>query len=334
MLVCKPCACAIPPLHLAKHIKKQHAREACDDAGLEFSNSRSQKQATALARRLQEKFDILNPRTCKIPLPSPTDPALPDLKLYRGYQCSRCPYILSKTKTGHETMEQHFNQHRVLPRRKGRPRKMPDIPKEDQGPMFTEVYCQRFFAACHQSSFFVVHVPSEVGDLKAKPHTCKTDLLKAVLKEQLHACELEQKAIAQTYSSSVAKTEVSPWLEMTRWPRYFNGLDMTKVAPLAYMPNPLTEAALVILGDGFDRIIEQAYLSICEDRISVFDQAKINSFIADRSAKQERMIMVKLQKGTFRAYKDLWKRLLCFVYRTSLPSQEIPLLHRFTTEQL
>jgi hypothetical protein len=66
----------------------------------------------------------------------------------------------------------------------------------------------------------------------------------------------------------------------------------------------------------------------------VFDQAKINSFIVDRSAKQDRMIMVKLQKGTFRAYKDLWKRLLCFVYRTSLPSQRETLLHRFTNDQL
>lgn len=119
------------------------------------------------------KFDILNPRTCKIPLPSPTDPALPDLKLYRGYKCSRCPYILSKTKTGHGTMEQHFNQHRVLPRKQGGPRKVPDIPEEDQGPMFTEVYCQRVFAACRQSSFVVVYVPSEVGNLKAKPHTSK-----------------------------------------------------------------------------------------------------------------------------------------------------------------
>jgi hypothetical protein len=231
-------------------------------------------------------------------------------------------------------MEQHFNQHQVLPRKQGRPRKVQDIPEEDQGPMFTEVYCQRFFAACHQSSFFVVYVPSEVGDLKARPHTCKTDLLKAVLKEQLQACKLEQKAATQTYSNSFAKTEVSPWLKMTRWPRYFDGLDMTKVAPLAYMPNPLTEATLVVLGEGFNRIIEQAYTSIYEDRISVFDQAKINSFIADRSAKQERLIIVKLQKGTFQAYKDLWKRLLCFVYRTSLPSQKIPLLHRFTTDQL
>ncbi|KAK7177913.1 hypothetical protein PSPO01_16037 [Paraphaeosphaeria sporulosa] len=182
VLVCKPCACAVPPLHLASHIKKQHAREACRDAGLDFSVSRSQRPATALARRLEEKYDILNPRTCKIPLPSPTEPPLPDLKLYRGYKCSRCTYILSKTKTAQETMEQHFNKHRLLPRKKGRPRRISEILEEDKGPMFTEVYCQRFFASCHQSSFFVVHVPSEVGDLKAKPHTCKADLLELFLR--------------------------------------------------------------------------------------------------------------------------------------------------------
>jgi hypothetical protein len=68
---------------------------------------------------------------------------------------------------------------------------------------------------------------------------------------------------------------------------------MTKVAPLAYMPNLLTEPILAVLGEGFDRIIVQAYLPICEDRISVFDQAKINSFITDRSSKQEPIIMVK-----------------------------------------
>jgi hypothetical protein len=46
------------------------------------------------------------------------------------------------------------------------------------------------------------------------------------------------------------------------------------------------------------------------------------------------MIMVKLQKSTFRAYKGIWKRLLCVVYRTSQPSQSIPLLHRLTEAQL
>lgn len=62
------------------------------------------------------------------------------------------------------------------------------------------------------------------------------------------------------------------------------------------MPNSVTEAALIVIRGKFDRIIEQGYLSICKDRINVFDQAEINSFIADRSAKQERTIMVKLRE--------------------------------------
>jgi hypothetical protein len=97
------------------------------------------------------------------------------------------------------------------------------------------------------------------------------DIVRAILNEQLHAGQLEQQAAGQTYSSSVAKTEVSLWLKITRWPRYFDGLNMTQVAPLAYGPNRITDPALVVVGDSFDRIIEQAYRSICEDRISVFD---------------------------------------------------------------
>jgi hypothetical protein len=92
---------------------------------------------------------------------------------------------------------------------------------------------------------------------------------------------------------------------MTRWPRYFHGLNMTDVAPLAYVANPITEPALVVLRESFERLIKHAYQSILEDRISVFNQAQINSFIAGRSGKHDRMLMVKLGKNTFRAYKGI-----------------------------
>lgn len=106
------------------------------------------------------------------------------------------------------------------------------------------------------------------------------------------------------------------------------------MVPLRYAANLVTEPALHLLTDSLDRIVEQAYHSIREDKISVFDQARINSFIASQSAKEDRIIIVKLQKQTYRAYKDLWKRLLCFAYRTSKPTQPTPLPHRFTTAQL
>lgn len=97
----------------------------------------------------------------------------------------------------------------------------------------------------------------------------------------------------------------------------------------------IVEPLLQLIAESVDRIVEQAHASICEHRIGVFDQAKVNSFVADGdSAKTERILMVKLKKRTFREYKNLWKRLLCFVCRTSQLDVQAQLPHQFTTSQL
>lgn len=44
-------------------------------------------------------------------------------------------------------------------------------------------------------------------------------------------------------------------------------------------------------------------------------------------------LMVKLQKGTWRKYLNVWKALLCFVYRTADANCAIMLEHRFTSRQ-
>ncbi|GME40289.1 DNA helicase ATP-dependent RecQ type, partial [Neofusicoccum parvum] len=82
------------------------------------------------------------------------------------------------------------------------------------------------------------------------------------------------------YHDETTKTEVSPWLEMTRWPSFFNRLNLSEVSTLAYAADPTEEPLLALLSESLDRLVERAYQSICEDKISVFDQARINSFIA------------------------------------------------------
>lgn len=144
--------------------------------------------------------------------------------------------------------------------------------------MFTEVSCQRFFASGPQSSFFTVTVPDPEQVLVDSSPRAHANVFQALIDEQLTAGIQEQDPRAQIYSSQVSKTEVSPWLEMTRWPRYFHGLNLAEVALLAYTANPITEPALVVLSESFDRLIECAHQSICKDKISVFDQAQINSF--------------------------------------------------------
>ena len=142
VLVCKPCAHAVAPLHLVNHIRSLHAHEACRDAGLDFAKFRVHKAAKTIAECLKEKYSLLDPRTQAIPRPLPTDPPLPDLKLYRGYQCSRCDYAISCSKSSQKLLERHFNQkHRILPRKKGRPAKLITILGEDKGLMYREVYC-------------------------------------------------------------------------------------------------------------------------------------------------------------------------------------------------
>jgi hypothetical protein len=162
-------------------------------------------------------------------------------------------------------MRKHFNKsHRPVPTKLGRLAK-------DSEPTFCEVYCQRFFVSGPQSSFFRVNVPDQVQELVQNRPRGHADVLRALIEEQLTAGNDEQDARAQIYNSQVSKTEVSPWLEMTRWPRYFHGLNMADVASLAYAANPITKPALVLLGESFDRLIERAHQSICEDKISVFD---------------------------------------------------------------
>jgi hypothetical protein len=231
-------------------------------------------------------------------------------------------------------MGKHFNVHHLVPRKPGRQAKIAGIPGTDSELMFSEVFCQRFFAYGAQSSFFTVNVLDQVQELVKSRPSGHADVFQALINKQLTAGNHKQDTRAQIYNSQVSKTEVSPWLEMTRWPRYFHGLNMADVAPLAYAANPITEPALVVLGESFERLIEHVYQSILEDRVSIFDQVQINSFIAGRSGKHDRMLMVKLGRNTFRAYKGLWKRLLCFVYRTSQPTQSISLPHRLTNAQL
>jgi hypothetical protein len=337
VLICKPCRSAIPPSSLQSHIKSRHNDIACYVTGLDFNVYRKRtKPAEMLVALLQEKYSLLDPRHAQIPTPLPTEPPVPELKLYRGFRCSRCPKIMTKSRYAHARMQTHFNKHRIIPRKKGKPGKVVTVP-EDEGSIYSEVSWQRFLSYGAQSSFFEVGVPSAVQELvksRLSQPSQDTELLKALVEEQLHHNAAEREIQVKTYCSHITKTEVSPWLEMTRWPRFFDGLNMEKVAPLAYGPNPITEPLLVILSESVDRVDEQAHRSIREDKISVYDQAKINNFISSQSSRHDRMIMVKLQKETFRAYKSLWKNLLCFVYRTSQPSPQILLPHKFTSIQL
>jgi hypothetical protein len=51
------------------------------------------------------------------------------------------------------------------------------------------------------------------------------------------------------------------------------------VAPLAAPAHLVVEPLLVEFAESLDRVVEQAYRSVCDDKVNAFDQVRINSFV-------------------------------------------------------
>ena len=174
------------------------------------------------------------------------------------------------------------------------------------------VRCQRFFLHGRHSSYSEVYT----SDLTISMSTVSSMSIAAEVRSELATLEEQRRKHGQEMHDSASASEVSPWLQLTSWPRYLKASPLPCLAALAALPQDGSRPVLHLLCSSLDRLVEIAYQSICEDRINVFDQARIHSFL-QRPRATDRPLMVKLQKTTYRQYKGVWKRLLCFVYRAA-----------------
>jgi hypothetical protein len=261
ILICKSCAFAVAPLHLRAHIAKRHALAACYATGLDpvgATSTAKEKAAASLADSLNAEYRLLDPTSVTIPIPLPTDPPLPELTLHQGYQCARCDLVVTKTVENQLRLQKHFNKHhRNVPRKRGGQSKIADIPAIEKLPMTQDVFCQRFFVAGAQSSFFAVHVPPQESARETPGQDAA--IYQAWVQEQLAEDGLEREVREKMYSSQISKIEISQWLEKTRWLRYFYGLNIADVALLAYAVNLITKPTFVLLRKSFNQLIKRAY---------------------------------------------------------------------------
>jgi hypothetical protein len=128
------------------------------------------------------------------------------------------------------------------------------------------------------------------------------------------------------------RTEVSPWLELTRWREYLMGHRLDTVAALGAKPELGREPLLEAFADSVQRLIEAGRQAIIKHQINHFDQISINTF-SGAPRKRSRPIRVDLQPGTYRRYRVTWQRLVCFAYRSTRADQAIRLGHRLTAAQ-
>lgn len=140
-------------------------------------------------------------------------------------------------------------------------------------------------------------------------------IISSVLQD-LAALERDQEKQNTVACDEHSAKETSPWLQLTRWLSYLNGHCLLDVAALVRQPDATTEPVLLSICNSLERVIEDAYYSVCNDSINIFDQVRINSFLQRPSA-TDRPLLVKLQRSTWRHYTRIWKALLSFVVRTA-----------------
>ncbi|KAH7042191.1 hypothetical protein B0J12DRAFT_208714 [Macrophomina phaseolina] len=221
LLICKPCAYAIPPSHLRAHMIAKHEQHVCNTTSI-IADKRGARRtglsrtATLIAKTLQETYNLVKPRTTTIPIPPVDSTPIPGSRLHRGYQCSLCPLIhCSQQSSGDSSLRRHFNSsHRAQYRRVGRPSKVTGTLWKDEEPIFHEVDCQRFFVSGHQSSFqgTAKRITRE-EDLTA---IREGDIIRDIVNKQLSDNSLKFEKASLTFRDQTSKTEVSPWLDITR----------------------------------------------------------------------------------------------------------------------
>ena len=140
-----------------------------------------------------------------------------------------------------------------------------------------------------------------LDDSEPQRRAATPNSIAASVLQDLAIIERDQEKRGNIVSEETSEKETSPWLQLTRWLSYLHGHCLLDVAAFVRQPDAATEPVLLSICNSLERVVEDAYQSVCNDSINVFDQVRINSFLQRPSA-TDRPLLVKLQKSTWRHY--------------------------------
>jgi len=177
---------------------------------------------------------LIDPASDALHIPSPDTPALAGLPIYEGFTCLSCTYAAGSG----ETMRVHIRKNHPEQLRKGGSQsKALGVLAQ---PRWKPATCQRFFTTGAGSLYFVITSPAQLQEEEqirqrrsAAQGLPKADFIRLQIDALLEEGLQEARVSKELVMDNATKTEVSPWLEMTRWPRYLQGLTFGEVASLA-----------------------------------------------------------------------------------------------------
>ena len=213
----------------------------------------------------------------------------------------------------YKKMQEHcWEEHRWKSKNKGGRRKKRSNTNQEV-PWRTGVHCQRFFKQGPKSGYF------EVEKAEATPQAneqlgiaSRTDQFKAAKRELEAALRKAEEEERRVIKEAEEAREPNPWLRRVGWAAHLAGLDRTELREWIEMPDE-EEPDLEILCKAFDWMIQDAqYITVQE----VVSQAAL--FEANRkeaNVEPQKPFDSWMDITTVKSYTQVWKQLLCYVFR-------------------
>jgi hypothetical protein len=288
VVLCKVCHYCVWPDNARTHLREKHSRLPKAERALICDELQTWQEVS----HSHEHFEV----------PQAVDHPVQGLRLFQdGKQCrlepERCMFVCRSM----NSLKRHWravHKWSATGRRGGsRAAASLHVSLQRQADAWKPVCCQRFFHTGRHTSYFTVLSEGRLEDRDPQQLAAKPNSIAASVLQDLATIEQDQQKQGNIASEETSEKETSPWLQLTRWLSYLHGHCLLDVAALVRQPDAATEPVLLSICNSLERVVEDAYQSVCNDSINVFDQVRINSFLQRLSA-TNRPLLVNLQKST------------------------------------
>ncbi|KFY68109.1 hypothetical protein V496_01286 [Pseudogymnoascus sp. VKM F-4515 (FW-2607)] len=303
VIICKKCKYCVLPSHIDTHfaskahkLERNERRRIADEVA-EINGLIGNEET--LARRLPEE----NALQCTLPIAG-----------------EPCTYICCMPRQ----MRAHcMEEHGWKSKQKGRPKKG----KQDV-PWRSGVHCQRFFAQGPKSRFF--EVQGKESQPSPQEMRSRTHQFRTARREMEAAFRWAEEKERREIKEADEHREPNPWLRRVGWAAHLAGLDRGEIRGWVEMPDD-DEPELQTVCKAFDWMIREAqYITVQE----VVGQAALFEVHWKEVTQEARMPFDSwMDITTVRSYTQIWRQLLCYVFRAEGEKPEDRLAYKLTERQ-
>lgn len=297
LMICQWCQCAVVDAQLEEHLRcPRHVAElhACRVGDF-------QQHFEQFPQRIRQNRDIVIPNVPVSPVPGLMKPVHPTYQCQIG-ECQWIGYNIKRIR------EHCANEHDWMnPPSRGRPRK--HAMRSGTAPKpWTTVASQQFIHRGRGSQrFAVIMTEEDPSPIMSSLQELQTATQQAIIQQQ---ARIEQEELARIAAHD--PREVNPWVERTGWARYLGAMNPLTLLPLVEDANAATEPVLAEICERFDRIIVVAQQTMLS-RMNIFSRFAINR--KDAGQEPQQPFNPRMDPGTMDKYRQVFKRLICYIIR-------------------